>query len=77
MKLKKEKLIHEDGACVSEIERYQKTYDSLASVSSKNQQTLLYIKYAEEIYTWIERTYREKESAIREKLEKKRKWNFL
>ncbi|MFB5931822.1 AAA family ATPase [Peribacillus frigoritolerans] len=67
---KKEKLIHEDGACVSEIERYQKTYDSLASVSSKNQQTLLYIKYAEEIYTWIERTYREKESAIREKLEK-------
>ncbi|MGB4503815.1 MAG: hypothetical protein WBI44_02835, partial [Syntrophaceticus sp.] len=53
------------------IERYQKIYDSLVAVSDKNKQIMTYIKYAEEIYNWIEETYREKESVIREKLESK------
>ncbi|WP_226537433.1 AAA family ATPase [Fictibacillus halophilus] len=68
---KKERLISEDGGCASEIERYQKVYDSLIAVSGKNKQIMTYIKYAEEIYKWIEGTYREKEYVIREKLESK------
>lgn len=67
----KERLIREDACCSRDIERYQKIYDSLVAVSDKNKQIMTYIKYAEEIYNWIEETYREKESVIREKLESK------
>ncbi|CAG9607744.1 AAA family ATPase [Pseudoneobacillus rhizosphaerae] len=68
---KKERFIHDDGACVAEIERSQKVYDSLISVSDKNKQVMTYIKYAEEIYKWIETSYKEQEFVIREKLEGK------
>jgi DNA sulfur modification protein DndD len=68
---KKDRLNQDDGACVSEIERCKKIYDSLVSVSDKNKQVMTYIKYAEEIYHWIETTYREQEFVIREKLEEK------
>lgn len=68
---KKDRLIREDGSSISEIERYQKMYDSLVAVSDKNKQAMTYIKYAEAIYSWIEATYQEKEFDIREKLETK------
>lgn len=68
---KKERLIRDDGSSISEIARYQKIYDSLVAVSDKNKQVMTYIKYAEEIYCWIETTYKEKELDIREKLEEK------
>ncbi|MED4018543.1 AAA family ATPase [Sutcliffiella cohnii] len=68
---KKEKLIREDGTCDAVIDRYQKIYDSLISVSEKNIEIMTYIKYAEEIHKWISATYKEKEADIREKLEEK------
>jgi DNA sulfur modification protein DndD len=68
---KKDRLIREDGVCTSDIERYQKIYDSLIVVTGKNKQVIEYIKYAEEIYNWIELTFRENEFSIREKLETK------
>lgn len=68
---KKERLIREDGSCSTEIERNQKIYDSLVAVSDKNKQVMTYIKYAEEIYNWIDYTYKDNESEIREKLEEK------
>ena len=68
---KKEREIRNDEGCNREIERYQKIYDSLVGVSGKNLQILICVKYAEEIYTWIETNYREKEQVIREKLESK------
>lgn len=69
--MKKERLIREDGGCSTEIERFQKVYDSLTAVSDKNLKIKSFITYAEAIYNWIEATYVEKESAIREKLEEK------
>ena len=53
------------------MERFQKAYDSLVAVSSKNKAIMNYIRYAEEILAWITKTYKEKESDIRERLEEK------
>lgn len=66
---KKDKLIGEDGGLVNEIERYQKLYDSLATVSEKNKQIKQYIQYAEIIYNWIKTTYETSEREIRDQLE--------
>lgn len=44
---------------------------SLIAVSGKNKETMLLIKYAEEILDWLSSTYKEKESFIREALETK------
>lgn len=68
---KKERLIREDEGCKNDIERFQKIYDSLVVVSSKNKLIMTYIRYAEEILYWITKTYKEKESDIREGLEEK------
>ena len=66
---KKESLIREDGAKASEIERYRKIYDAYSAASGKNKQIMTYIRYAEEIASWLAKTYDEKESGIRETLE--------
>jgi DNA sulfur modification protein DndD len=68
---KKERLIREDEGCNNDMERFQKAYDSLVAVSSKNKAIMNYIRYAEEILAWITKTYKEKESDIRERLEEK------
>lgn len=68
---KKERLIRDDATLKSEIERYKKVYDSLIAVSGKNKETMLLIKYAEEILDWLSFTYKEKEAFIREALEMK------
>ena len=68
---KKERLIRDDATLKSEIERYKKVYDSLIAVSGKNKETMLLIKYAEEILDWLSSTYKEKEAFIREALESK------
>ncbi len=68
---KKEHLIREDEGCNNDIERYQKAYDSLVAVSTKNKNIMIYIRYAEEILAWITKTYKEKEADIRERLEEK------
>lgn len=68
---KKERLIREDEKLKRDIETAKKVYDSLVAVSDKNKQTMLLIRYAEEILDWLTVTYREKESVIRESLEAK------
>lgn len=68
---KRERLIRDDETCNNEIERYQKIYDSLVAVSSKNKSIMTYIRYSEEIQSWIVKTFREKELDIRERLEEK------
>lgn len=68
---KKERLIRDDATLKNEIERYKKVYDSLIAVSGKNKETMLLIKYAEEILDWLSSTYKEKEAFIREALEAK------
>jgi DNA sulfur modification protein DndD len=68
---KKEDLIRLDENCIREIEKHQKAYDSLSAATEKNKDIMLHVRYAEEIYDWIAKTYSEKESIIREKLESK------
>lgn len=68
---KKDRLLREDGVCTSNIQRFQKIYDSNITASELNKQIMIYIKYAEEIYNWIEEAYRENEYIIREKLEER------
>lgn len=68
---KRERLIREDEGCNNDIERFQKVYDSLIAVSSKNKTIMTSIRYAEEILAWITKTYKEKEFDIKERLEEK------
>ena len=66
---KREKLIREDELKRNDIDRFQKLYDGLVATSGKNRETMMYIRYAEEIYNWLTETYKEKETYIREELE--------
>lgn len=67
----RDKLIRDDESCKNDIERHQKTYDGLVAVSSKNKTIMQNIRYAEEIFEWIAKTYKEREDDIREKLEER------
>ena len=67
--LKKEQLLMEDGGLVTQIENNQKLYDSMAIISDKNKKIRLYLRYAETIYDWINKTYQISEREIREQLE--------
>ena len=68
---KKERCNRDIGASQSAIEQAQKIYDSLVSASERNQSLIRFIAYAEKICEWIDATYVEKESEMREKLEQK------
>ena len=68
---KKERLIRDDQAQKSDIDRYKKVYDSLVAVSGKNKEIMTLIEYAEEIHDWLVETYSQKEGTIREALETK------
>lgn len=68
---KKERLIRDDQAQKSDIDRYKKVYDSLVAVSGKNKEIMALIEYAEEIHDWLVETYSQKEGNIREALETK------
>lgn len=68
---KRNKLYSNDGICKNDIEKYQKIYDSLIAVSDKNRSVMTYITYAEEIKDWLESSYKEKETEIRERLEER------
>jgi DNA sulfur modification protein DndD len=68
---KKERLIRDDEAKKQEIERFQKIYDGLIAVSGKNKETMHYIRYAEEIASWLSASFKEKEQYIREELEER------
>jgi DNA sulfur modification protein DndD len=68
---KKERCNRDIGAAQSAIEQAQKVSDSLVSASARNQELIRFIAYAEKICVWIDATYAEKESEMREKLQDK------
>jgi DNA sulfur modification protein DndD len=68
---RRERLIRDDEAKKQEIERFQKIYDGLVAVSGKNKETMLYIRYAEEIANWLSASFKEKEQYIRDELEER------
>lgn len=66
---KRESLLRDQGTQKSMIDRYQKVYDQYSSASGKNRQTMLYIKYAEAVKEWVDKTYSDREGSIRETLQ--------
>lgn len=68
---KKESLIREDEAQISDKDRYKKVYDSLVVVSEKNKSTIQLIDYAVQIRDWLTETYKDKEGVIKDALETK------
>lgn len=68
---KKDRLNQEDGVKKNDAERLQKAYDAIISASSNNQDLLNFIGYAEKIREYLDNEYKNKETSIREHLEKK------
>lgn len=68
---KKEALIRDDAALENSIASYKKVYDSLIAVSDKNRLAMEQIRYAEEIFNWLNKIYIQKEEEIRTALEVK------
>lgn len=68
---KRDALIREDESKKNEIERYQKIYDNHSVASEKNKRIMLYIRYANEIYFWLDEAYTEKEVEVRDSLEER------
>ena len=66
---KKDNAVRAEASAEKEIENKQKLYDSLIAKNAKNAETMLYIRYAEEILEWLTETYTEKETYIRDALE--------
>lgn len=68
---KKDRLNRDDGAQKNEIERFKKLYDSLVAVSGKNNNAMVLIAYAEQLFEWLDEKYRTEETKIREELEER------
>ena len=66
---KKDAAVRAEASAEKDIENKQKLYDSLIAKNAKNAETMLYIRYAEEILDWLTETYTEKETYIRDALE--------
>lgn len=64
-------LMREDGALKAKAEKARKTYELFSVASNKNKKIILYIRYAEAISQWLNETYSEKESEIRETLQER------
>lgn len=66
---KKDNAMRDEITAEKDIEGKQKLYDSLIAKNAKNVETMQYIRYAEEILEWLNATYAEKETYIRDALE--------
>jgi DNA sulfur modification protein DndD len=66
---KRDAALRNEAAAESDIQRYQRLYDTLVAKSAKYAERLIYIRYAEEILKWLTETYEEKEAYIRDALE--------
>ena len=58
---KKDSAIRNESLAESDIANKQKLYDSLLAKNAKYVETMQYVRYAEEILTWLEETYNDKE----------------
>lgn len=67
--IKKDNAIRNESLEESNIASKQKLYDSLLAKNAKYVETMQYVRYAEEILSWLEETYNDKESYIRDALE--------
>lgn len=67
--VKKDNAIRNESLAESDIQSKQKLYDSLLAKNAKYVETMQYVHYAEEILAWVEETYNDKETYIRDALE--------
>lgn len=68
---KRDSLIRGDGRLKNLIDKYQDQYARVNITSSKNQQIMQYIGYAEAIQQWLQETYSEKEIEVRDALQER------
>ncbi len=68
---KKDQLHQEYGIQKNEQERFQKLYEATLANSDENKSLMNLINYAEKIREYLDEIYKNKESIIREQLEKK------
>ena len=64
------------GACNQNIRRCEAILDKYAKSSAKNKRIANLISYTESVYSWLDKTYREKEDAMRAELQKRVNENF-
>ncbi len=71
LSIQKDQYLRDEGVKQHEIDSNQKIYDSLTSVSKKNQEANKLMYYAEKVRDWFAEKSKEKEFNIREELENK------
>lgn len=71
LSMQKDQYLRQEGVKQHEIDSNQKIYDSLTSVSEKNQEANKLMYYAEKVRDWFIEKSKEKEFNIREELETK------
>lgn len=71
LSIQKDQYLRQEGEKQHEIDSNQKIYDSLTSVSEKNQEANKLMYYAEKVRDWFTEKSKEKEFNIREELETK------
>lgn len=64
------------GRCNENIKNCEATIEKYAKSSTKNQKIARLIAYSEAVYDWLNNTYREKESKVREELQNRVNDNF-
>lgn len=64
------------GRCKENIKNSEKTIETFAKNSEKNQQIAKMIAYSEAVYEWLNETYQSKENTVRTELQKRVNDNF-
>jgi DNA sulfur modification protein DndD len=64
------------GSCNTNIKNCDLAIDKFVKNSAKNQRIAKLISYSEEVYKWLDETYREKEDVVRTELQKRVNDNF-
>lgn len=64
------------GSCKTNIKNCDAAIDKFVKSSAKNQRVAKLISYSEEVYNWLDETYKEKENVVRTELQKRVNDNF-
>lgn len=71
-----DQIVKNIGRCEGTIRNCETAIDKFAKSSSKNQRIARLISYAQEVYAWLDSTYKEKESIVRTELQRRVNENF-
>lgn len=71
-----DQIVKNIGRCEGTIRNCEAAIDKFAKNSGKNQRIARLISYSQEVYTWLNSTYKEKESVVRTELQRRVNENF-